>query len=138
MLQIRYLYTDKLKFMKKAFICSMMVLVITACSKFSGDDYVNFSSAGGPWSFDDVEIDASTLTIADGKEFSTAEYWPEASVDSDALWTAEISWAYVSYQPSKKLLYLRAEPNEYGAKRSSTISANSCNSMKHFHIHQSQ
>lgn len=116
----------------------LMVLAITACSKFSGDDYVNLSSSGGPWTFAEVDIDGTTLTITDGKESPKAEYWPEASVDSDALWTAEISWAYVSYQPSKKLLNLRVEPNESGAKRSCTISATSGGNVKYFHIHQSQ
>ena len=124
--------------MKKVFIYLLMVIAIAACSKFSGDDYVNLSSSGGSWTFENVDIDGSTLTISDGKEVSTSEYWTEASVDSDALWTAEISWAYVSYQPSKKLLYLRAESNESGVKRSSTISGNSGNSMKHFYIHQSK
>lgn len=115
-----------------------MLIAIAACSKFYGDDYVNLSSSGGPWTFENVDIDGSTLTISDGNEVSTSKYWPEASADSDALWTAEISWAYVSYQPSKKLLHLRAESNESGVKRSSTISGNSGNSLKHFYIHQSK
>ena len=123
--------------MKKVFIFLLMVIAIAACSKFSGDDYVNLSSSGGSWTFENVDIDGSSLTISDGNEVSTSECWPEASVDSDALWAAEISWAYVSYQPSKKLLYLRAESNESGIKRSSTVSGSSGNSMKHFYIHQS-
>lgn len=123
--------------MKKV-IYLLMLIAIAACSKFYGDDYVNLSSSGGPWTFENVDIDGSTLTISDGNEVSTSKYWPEASADSDALWTAEISWAYVSYQPSKKLLHLRAESNESGVKRSSTISGNSGNSMKHFYIHQSK
>lgn len=116
----------------------LMITAIAACSKFSGDDYVNLSSSGGSWTFENVELDGSTLTISDGKEVSTSEYWSEASVDSDALWTAEISWAYVSYQPSRKSLYLRAEPNESGVKRSSIISAGSDNGVKHFHLQQSK
>ena len=122
--------------MKMRLICLLMVLAIAACSKFSGDDYVNLSSSGGPWTFENVDIDGSTLNIADGNETSKAECWPEASVDSDVLWTAEISWAYVSYQPSRKILFLRVEPNESGVKRSSTVSAKSGNSEKHFYIHQ--
>ena len=122
--------------MKKV-IYLLMLIAIAACSKFYGDDYVNLSSSGGSWTVENVDIDGSTLTISDGNEVSTSEYWPEASVDSDALWTAEISWAYVSYQPSKKLLYLRAESNESGVKRSSAVSGSSGNNMKHFYIHQS-
>lgn len=123
--------------MKKV-IYLLMLIAIAACSKFYGDDYVNLSSAGGPWTFENVDIDGSTLTISDGNEVSTSKYWPEASADSDALWIAEISWARVWYQPSKKLLRLIAESNESGVKRSSTISGNSGNSMKHFYIHQSK
>ena len=123
--------------MKKALTCLLMVLAIVSCSKFSGEDYVNLSSYGGPWTFDNVDIDGSTLTVTDGKESSKLEYWPEASVDSDALWTAEISWAYVSYQPSRKILYVRVDSNETGVKRSATISADSGNSMKQFLINQS-
>lgn len=111
---------------------------LLSCSKQDQDNSFNFSSEGGPWYFNNVELEGSKLVIEDGKESCSAEYWPEASVDSDELWCAEISWAYVSYQPLKQTLYVRVNRNENGEKRTLKISSTSNGKVKYYYIHQSR
>lgn len=124
--------------MKTNYWIILILGFLFSCSKQDQDNSFYFSGEGGPWYFNNVELEGSKLVIYDENESCPAEYWPEASVDSDELWCAEITWAYVSYQPLKQTLYVRANRNETGEKRTLTISSTSNGKEKYYYIHQSR
>lgn len=123
--------------MKKALICLLMVIAITSCTiKFGGDDYLYYSSKGGLWAYPVAAFEGSTLSITDGKETAKGEFRTDVGAEADSIWIAEISWAYATYRPSKKTLFLTTEVNETGAERSCTVSAIIGDDVKRFHLIQ--
>jgi len=109
-----------------------MVFASISCNVewFPVNDSYYFAAIGAQWTLNDTDIEGSTLKITDGKESSNAEHI------SDSLWIAEISWAYVTYYPSKKVLILSTESNESGAERSCTVSAYSGSNLNRYHMIQ--
>lgn len=87
-------------------------LSIVSCEKEKCLDTFRISKEGGCISFDNIELDGSTLITSDGYEIDEPIHNPYYG-----YWESRISWFSATYYYDKKMILVTIDENNTGRSR---------------------